>query len=55
MLTMSPLGIAKYVAQDGARRESTMLVGTPQYIAPELSGGKEPTPASDLYALGIIL
>jgi serine/threonine-protein kinase len=52
---LTDFGIAKYVAQDGARRANTMLVGTPQYIAPELIDGKEPTPATDLYALGIML
>jgi serine/threonine protein kinase len=52
---LTDFGIAKYVAQDGARRAGTMLVGTPQYIAPELIDGKEPTSATDLYALGIML
>jgi serine/threonine protein kinase len=52
---LTDFGIAKYVAQDGARRASTMLVGTPQYIAPELIDGNEPTSATDLYALGIML
>jgi len=52
---LTDFGIAKYVQQDGSGRRSTMLVGTPQYIAPELIDGKEPTPATDLYALGIML
>jgi serine/threonine protein kinase len=51
---LTDFGIAKYV-QEGTSRRSTMLVGTPQYIAPELIDGKDPTPASDLYALGIML
>ena len=31
-----------------------MVMGTAQYLAPELALGKQATPASDLYALGII-
>ena len=52
---LSDFGIAKYVQQEGLGGRGTMLVGTPQYIAPELIDGKEPTPSTDLYALGIML
>jgi serine/threonine-protein kinase len=31
------------------------VVGTPQYLAPELIEGGEATPASDVYALGCVL
>lgn len=31
------------------------LSGTPQYIAPERIRGEQPTPASDVYSLGILL
>jgi serine/threonine protein kinase len=31
------------------------IVGTPDYIAPELLHGSRPTPASDLYAFGVVL
>jgi serine/threonine-protein kinase len=31
-----------------------MVMGTAQYLAPELALGKQATPASDIYALGII-
>ena len=34
--------------------ESTVL-GTPNYLAPEVLHGGKPTPASDLYALGVLL
>jgi eukaryotic-like serine/threonine-protein kinase len=33
----------------------TMLLGTPVYLAPELLRGGQPTPKSDLYALGVVL
>ena len=31
------------------------MVGTPEYMAPEQTLGSEPTPAIDIYALGVIL
>ena len=34
--------------------ESTVL-GTPNYLAPEVLHGGKPTPASDIYALGVLL
>lgn len=40
---------------DSERARSTMLVGTPEFIAPELADGSTPTPAADLYSLGILL
>ena len=38
---------------DAGRREQ--FAGTPRYMAPELFAKQQPTPASDLYALGVIL
>lgn len=32
-----------------------MLIGSPQYVSPELINQEEPTPQSDIYALGILL
>ncbi|MBT8162583.1 MULTISPECIES: protein kinase [Arthrobacter] len=43
------------VLTDSQRTRSTMLVGTPEYIAPELANGSEPSPAADLYSLGVML
>ena len=30
-------------------------IGTLVYIAPEIVAGQEPTPATDIYSLGIVL
>lgn len=50
---VTDFGVSSLV--DTERARSTMLVGTPQYIAPEASEGGAITAASDLYALGIVL
>ncbi len=49
---LSDFGIAKLVS--GATR-STMMMGTPQYMAPEIAENRPPTAATDLYSLGIVL
>jgi len=38
-----------------AKQEGDVIVGTPAYIAPEILWGEPATPASDLYAMGVIL
>jgi serine/threonine-protein kinase len=47
-------GIAKVA---GAQRltQANHLVGTLEYLAPEQVRGEEPSPASDLYAVGVLL
>jgi serine/threonine protein kinase len=35
--------------------DTTTLLATPHYLAPERAQGTAPTPASDLYALGVVL
>ncbi len=39
--------------EDGARDDS--VFGTPEYMAPEIIRGDDPTPATDIYAVGIML
>ena len=52
---LTDFGLAKGAALTVLTR-SGQLVGTPQYLAPELlEGGGEASPASDLYALGCVV
>src|SRR6185503_16072634 len=47
-------GIARLI--DDARLTRTgMLVGTPGYLSPEQVNGRPPTPAADVYSLGLLL
>lgn len=51
-------GIAKLSQQDdemNVRTETGVLIGTLNYIAPELFRGAPPSPQTDLYALGLVL
>jgi serine/threonine-protein kinase len=46
---LTDFGIARAVAGSA----HTELIGTPSYVAPELVMGRPPTPACDVYALGV--
>lgn len=51
---LADFGIARLI--DDARITSTgLLVGTPGYLAPEQVTGTPPTPAADVYALGLVV
>src|SRR6185436_1138698 len=51
-------GLARYTDEaeiDLGPISDRLVSGTPEYMAPEVIRGEHPTPASDLYATGIIL
>ncbi len=48
---ITDFGLAKLIS----RQEHRTIAGTPQFMAPELFRGEPPTPASDIYALGVTL
>lgn len=52
--TLIDLGSARRLTEEPALDDAP-LVGTPQYLAPELLAGHYPSPRSDVYSLGITL
>lgn len=53
VLKIADFGIARF--SDSSLTQTHERIGSPQYIAPEVWLGKEITPATDYYALGILL
>jgi serine/threonine-protein kinase len=47
-------GLARLSSERAITRPLAMM-GTPDYMAPELGGGSEPSPASDVFSLAVIL
>jgi WD40 repeat protein len=53
---VSDFGLARAVTEDQSLTLPDMLVGTPAYLAPEqVRHPDRPTPAADVYALGVVL
>jgi serine/threonine protein kinase len=51
---LSDFGVSRLI--DGRTlTRLTGLIGTPRYMAPELGEGVDPSPASDIYAVGVVL
>jgi len=54
-LKVTDFGIARAMAGIGLGEHSNVVWGSPQYFSPEQAAGELPTPASDVYSLGIVL
>jgi Tol biopolymer transport system component len=52
---LTDFGIARILGSTSQITEGSGVVGTPSYMSPEQCRGKDLTPASDIYSLGIIL
>ncbi|MEJ2599835.1 MAG: protein kinase, partial [Anaerolineales bacterium] len=54
-LKVVDFGIARALATIAPEEQSDIVWGSPQYFSPEQAVGNAPSPASDVYSLGIIL
>ena len=51
---VTDFGIARALSEISLHDDS-IVWGTPQYFSPEQAAGKRPTPASDVYSIGVIM
>jgi serine/threonine protein kinase len=54
-LKVADFGIARALASIHPDEHSETVWGSPQYFAPEQAAGYAPSPASDVYSLGVVL
>jgi serine/threonine-protein kinase len=54
-LKVADFGIARALATIRPDEHAEVVWGSPQYFAPEQASGAAPSPASDVYSLGIVL
>lgn len=54
-VVLTDFGIAKQTMSNAAHTQVGMVIGTPDYLSPEQAQGLQLTPASDIYALGVVL
>ena len=54
-LKVTDFGIARALATIHPGERSDVVWGSPQYFSPEQAAGEPPSPASDVYSMGIVL
>jgi len=54
-LKVTDFGIARALASIHPEERSEVVWGSPQYFSPEQAAGNAPSPASDVYSLGVVL
>lgn len=54
-LKVTDFGIARALATIEPNERTPYVWGSPQYFSPEQAGGEAPSPASDVYSLGVVL
>jgi serine/threonine-protein kinase len=54
-LKVTDFGIARALATIHPEERSEVVWGSPQYFSPEQAAGEAPSPASDVYSLGVVL
>jgi serine/threonine protein kinase len=53
-LKVTDFGIARALASIHTQEVSNVIWGSPQYFSPEQASGRPPSPASDVYGLGVV-
>ena len=54
-LKITDFGIARALSTIDPQEKSDVVWGSPQYLSPEQATGAAPTPASDVYSLGVVI
>jgi eukaryotic-like serine/threonine-protein kinase len=54
-LKVADFGIARALSTIHPQEQSDVVWGSPQYFSPEQAAGAAPSPASDVYSLGVIM
>jgi eukaryotic-like serine/threonine-protein kinase len=54
-LKVTDFGIARALSTIPSKEKSDVIWGSPQYFSPEQAAGAAPSPASDVYSLGVIM
>jgi serine/threonine-protein kinase len=54
-LKVTDFGIARALATIHPEERTEVVWGSPQYFSPEQAAGEPPSPASDVYSLGVVL
>jgi len=52
---VTDFGIARALSAEQTQEMSNVVWGSPHYFSPEQAAGEPPTPASDVYSIGIVL
>jgi len=54
-LKITDFGIARALSTIDPQEKQEVVWGSPQYLSPEQAMGQAPTPASDVYSLGVVI
>src|SRR6185437_10713196 len=54
-VSIMDFGLARLYGSDATLSRAAIIAGTPGYLAPELMRGHQPSRASDIFALGVLL
>ncbi len=55
VVKVTDFGIAQAMSDTQPQTRAEVVWGSPHYFAPEQARGEQPTPASDVYAIGIVM